>query len=67
LRLPATQFPYHYRLTATIALAEISRQVGRRADFRRPAGPGMPIYDHRLAHLAETAGELVRWEELAGY
>src|SRR5262249_56512364 len=29
LQLPAVEFTYHYRLVASIALAEISRQVGR--------------------------------------
>jgi hypothetical protein len=58
---------YHYRLMATIALAEISRQVGRRpaAKVRPAARP--PIYDHQLGRLAEAAGEIVRLDELADY
>src|SRR5438046_1578203 len=42
LRLPTTDFLYHYRLVATIALAEISRQVGRRPTFKVPTGPRRP-------------------------
>ncbi|MEQ7011363.1 hypothetical protein ABN028_34880 [Actinopolymorpha sp. B17G11] len=34
LDLPARDFPYHLRLIATIALAEVARQVGQRP---RPA------------------------------
>lgn len=30
LDLPTNEFTYHYRLVATVALAEIARQVGRR-------------------------------------
>jgi hypothetical protein len=67
LQIPAKEFPYHYRLIATIALAEISRQVGRRPAGR--VGPAVrpPIYDHRLARLAEAAGEIVSMEELIDY
>lgn len=70
LQVPAASFPYHYRLLASIALAEVSRQVGRRqppgAPGRRPA-PRRPIYDDRVAGLAAAAGEVVRWEELRRY
>jgi hypothetical protein len=67
LPIPAREFQYHYRLLATIALAEVSRQVGRRPAVKvRPAGRP-PIYDDRLAHLAEAAGEVVRLEELVDY
>jgi hypothetical protein len=67
LQIPATEFQYHYRLMATIALAEISRQVGRRPAIKvRPAGRP-PFYDHRLARLAEVAGQIVSLEELVDY
>src|SRR5260370_21315279 len=36
LQLPASNFMYHCRLLATIALAEISRQVGRRPSLKAP-------------------------------
>jgi hypothetical protein len=67
LQIPATEYQYHYRLTATIALAEVSRQVGRRPAVKaRPVGRP-PIYDDRLARLAEAAGQIVSLEDLADY
>ena len=67
LQIPVSEFAYHYRLAATIALAEVSRQVGRRptAKVAREARP--PIYDHKLASLAAAVGQIVRLEELANY
>ena len=67
LQIPATDYQYHYRLTATIALAEISRQVGRCPAIKMRAAGRPPIYDHRLGHLAEAAGQLVKLEELTAY
>ena len=67
LQLPATDITYHYRLMATIGLAEISRQVGRRPALRMPAAPRPPIYDHKLADLAKATGEIVRWADLMNY
>jgi hypothetical protein len=67
LQLPTTDFTYHYRLVATVALAEICRQVGRRPAVKEPAGPRPPIYDHKLAHLAAAIGEVVHLEELISY
>jgi tRNA G18 (ribose-2'-O)-methylase SpoU len=67
LRIPAAEFQYHYRLTATIALAEISRQVGRRPAAKVPPAARPPIYDHRLAVLAEAAGQILALEELTDY
>ena len=67
VRLPIAEFTYHYRLLATIALAEISRQVGRRPAVKVPAERRAPIYDYALAKLAEAVGELVRVEDLAFY
>ena len=67
LQMPATNFHYHYRLPATIALAEISRQVGRRPTAKVPPAQRPPIYDHRLARLAEAVGQIVSLEELLDY
>jgi len=67
LQVPKLDFNYHYRLLATIALAEISRQVGRRPPARVPAAPRPPIYDHKLANLADAAGEIVALEDLLSY
>jgi len=66
LQLPTSEFPYHYRLPATIALAEISRQVGRRA-AKAPPSARRPIYDHALERLAQAAGEIVPFEDLLKY
>jgi tRNA G18 (ribose-2'-O)-methylase SpoU len=66
LSLANTEFPYHYRLVATIALAEISRQVGRRA-AKVPAGPRPPIYDYNLGKIAGTAGELIALDDLMSF
>ena len=66
--LPARDFAYHYRLVATIALAEVARQVGRRArpDLPRPRRPE-PLYDSALNLLAEEQGETVYVDELERY
>ena len=67
LQIPAREFRYHYRLTATIALAEISRQVGRRPAGKVPPAGRPPFYDHGLARLAEAVGQIVSLEDLADY
>lgn len=64
LVLPGTGFSYHYRLLATIALAEMSRQVGRPPKLKAPAAPRPPIYDFNLGKLADIAGEWVAIEDL---
>ena len=66
LQIPAAEFTYHYRVIATVALAEISRQVGR-PSIKGPPAPRPPIYDHKLARFAEAAGQWVRLEDLADY
>ena len=68
LDLPAREFPYHYRLVATIALAEAARQIGRRAP--RAAGrrrDRLPVYDRTLAMLAEDQGETIDLDDLDAY
>src|SRR5438128_8698999 len=67
LQLPTADFTYHYRLLATIALAEISRQVDRRPAVKVPTSPRPPIYDHAVKELAEAAGEFVSFDELLRY
>jgi len=54
-------------LLATIALAEISRQVGRRPAVKVPKAPHPRIYDHAVKGLAEAAGEFVSFDELLRY
>jgi hypothetical protein len=68
LDLPCRDFAYHYRLIATVALAEVARQVGRRA--RPEATPPVrhePFYDRSLAVLAQERGETVLLEDLVCY
>ena len=67
LDLPTADFDYHYRLIATIAMAEISRQVGRRRPGTRKPRRWEPVYDRALELLANTAGEEVWFEELLDY
>jgi len=67
LPLPATEFTYHYRLIATIALAEISRQVGRRPALEPSSAPRRPFYDRALERVAEATGERIRFEHLLKY
>ena len=67
LDLPARSFPYHYRLIASIALAEAARQVGQRE--RIPGRPprAEPLYDRALTLLAAEAGETIDLAELDAY
>jgi tRNA G18 (ribose-2'-O)-methylase SpoU len=67
LDLPTDKFTYHYRLVATVALAEISRQVGRRPPSERRARRPPPIYERLLEVAACEAGEEVRLEDLLDY
>jgi len=67
LQLPTAEFTYHYRLIATVALAEISRQVGRRPAVKAPPGPQRQIYDHALEQLAKVGGETIKFEDLLKY
>ena len=67
LQLPNADFTYHYRLVATITLAEVSRQVGRRPAVKVPTGPRPPIYDRAVKEFAEASGEFVSFDELLRY
>jgi hypothetical protein len=67
LDLPVIDFDYHYRLIATIAMAEISRQVGRRRPGARKPRRWEPVYDRALGLLSDTAGEDVWLEDLLDY
>lgn len=55
-----------FRLVATIALAEIARQVGTRAP-RAPRRRRPPTWDRTLRLLEETAGETYSLAELMEY
>lgn len=68
LDLPVTNFVYHYRLIATIALAEIARQVGQRPYpvMDKPKRQRL-VYDKSLSLDLEARGELVFLEDLECY
>jgi hypothetical protein len=68
LDLPSRPFHYHYRLIASIALAEVARQVGQKS--RPVSGRGRrpgPVYDRSLELLMDERGEVVYLEELMCY
>lgn len=68
LALPGRAPSYHFRLIATIALAEIARQVGQRAATAagdRPLPP--PIYDRALDLVNAAEGETIDLGDLAAY
>lgn len=67
--LPTTEFVYHYRLIATIALAEVARQVGQRlAAGGGPSHARRPLrYASELAVTTELPGETVFLEDLFDY
>ena len=67
LDLPLCESVYHYRLVASIVMAEISRQVGTRLPGGREAHRGQLTYDRALVRAAETAGELVTLADLIHY
>jgi hypothetical protein len=66
LSLPQQSFPYHFRLIASLALAEVARQVGARAP-REGRARQRPEYLLRLPVALEAAGESISLDELAGY
>jgi len=68
LELPSRTFVYHYRLIATIVLAEIARQVGR------PLQPGVgrrkqrrPSYESVIEQVERAEGELIYLDDLELY
>jgi len=65
IEVPVTSFSYHYRHLASIALAEISRQVGQKALWK-PAKQE-PLYESSLILLAQELGEEVFLEDLEDY
>jgi hypothetical protein len=58
---------YHYRLVATIALAEIARQVGQPALGKPRPARRTPTYDFALTLHDAARGETVFLEDLACY
>lgn len=64
---PVENFTYHYRLLATVVMAEISRQVGQRLPgVHKPRRPA-PIYDRALELASVEIGEYVWLDDLLDY
>lgn len=59
-------FPYHYRLIATLVLAEVARQVGTRL-AREGRGGARPEYLLKLPLYLEAAGESLSLDDLSEY
>jgi hypothetical protein len=66
LSVSQTPFPYHYRLIASLVLAEVARQVGKRAP-REGRRRERPEYLLKLPLALEQAGESVALEDLDAY
>ena len=67
VELPATSFPYRYRLVASIVLAEAARQIGRPAVAGRPAPRRALSYESALEVAAAAGAEVVWPAELRAY
>jgi hypothetical protein len=61
------EYGYHYRLIATIALAEIARQVGQPALGKPRSTRRTPTYDFALTLHDAAHRETVFLEDLARY
>ena len=67
LSQPVEKFTYQYRLVATVALAEVSRQVGSRPPRHPSQKRWAPVYDRALEIASELSGEDVWLEDLLNY
>ena len=67
VEIPVANFPYRYRLMASIVLAEAARQIGRPAKAGRPAPRRGLTYESALEIIAAGAGETVSPAELRTY
>ncbi len=56
---------HQFRLTASIALAEIARQVGQKTPWKPT--PPEPLYESALRSIADEQGEIFSLEELQQY
>lgn len=66
--LPATAFPYRYRLVASIILAEAARQIGVPAGARpRPVGRRGLSYESAIDMAAAAPADVVPLEQLREY
>ncbi len=60
-----SEYSYHFRHPASIALAETSRQVGQKALWKPTKQ--MPLYESGLKLLSDELGEEVQLEDLVQY
>jgi hypothetical protein len=68
IKVPSTEYVYHYRLFASIALAESARQIGQKTTARIAVRDRQgPVYDRSLEVLWEQTGEEVFLEDLQDY
>ena len=67
LELPDDVPALRYRALASIAMAEVARQVGRASPGTRPDPSRGPRYDRALELLVELAGEDVPYSDLLAY
>ncbi len=67
LDIPVHEYTYHFRLIATIAMAEISRQVGRRLPGRRIRKRRPPIYEKSFDVASDMDVEDVWLDDLVEY
>jgi hypothetical protein len=65
--VPAATFDYHFRLIATIALAEIARQVGQPSVGKARVSRRTPHYDFAVPLHHEQRGEIIFLEDLEAY
>ena len=67
IHVPAKTFEYHYRLIATIALAEIARQVGQFTLEKARPSRRTPRYDFAVPLLPDERGETIFLEDLEAF
>ena len=67
IELPVSDYTYHFRALASIALAEASRQVGQKSEARVRHAKQGPVYESSLKILLEQIGEEVSLDELSEY
>jgi tRNA(Leu) C34 or U34 (ribose-2'-O)-methylase TrmL len=65
IELPSNEFTYHFRHPASIAMAEISRQVGQRALWKPTRQK--PLYESALKLLSQEKGEEIDLDDLSDY
>ena len=66
--LPATTFPYRYRLVASVILAEVARQVGVPGPGRpHPPRPPSLTYESAIDTAAAAPADVITFQQLQAY